>query len=389
MRLKGAAGNGNGLATVDKYYENYGCRARELKMQGKKIIGYLCACAPVEMITAAGFIPFRLKGDINEPITKADSYMEVIVCPLIRSCFEGAVKGRYEFLDGLIVPHACDSISRTYDVWKYGLLLPYCHFVDIPRILDEPSLEFVKASLATFRKSLEKFAERRISDEDLVQAVGLYNQNRAKVRELYELRKPDLPLLTGAEVRKILVAGMGIPVEESTGLLSTVIEEVKARGGIAANKAARIMVLGTQVDHADFIDLVEESGAVVVADALCPGLRDNGSNVDITRDPMEGIAKHYLSGIDCPKNWVERTGTYQAYLEKRFGHLRRYIKDLRVDGVILYIYRCCDPLGWEVPEIKKYIEALDIRVLHIEAGYSMSDVGRLRTRVQAFIEMIG
>lgn len=76
-------------------------------------------------------------------------------------------------------------------------------------------------------------------------------------------------MLTGAEVRKVLVAGMGIPVEESTELLSTVIAEVKARGGIPANKAARIMVLGTQIDDAAFIDLVETSGALVVADALC------------------------------------------------------------------------------------------------------------------------
>jgi benzoyl-CoA reductase subunit C len=387
MRVKGTAGNG--LTTVDKYYEDYGCRARELKREGRKIIGHLCACAPVEMITAAGFIPFRLKGDIHEPITKADSYMEVIVCPLIRSCFEASINGKDGFLDGLVVPHACDSISRTYDVWKYGLMLSYCHFVDIPRIIDEPSLEFVKASLGTFRGSLGKFAGKEISDASLIQAVGLYNQNRAKVRELYELRKSAPPLLTGAEVRKVLVAGMGIPVEESTELLSTVIDEVRARGGIAAKRAARIMVLGTQIDDAAFIDLVETSGAFVVADELCPGLRDNWSRVDITRDPMDGLAEYYLSGIDCPKNWIERTGTHQAYLEKRFGHIRRYIKDLRVDGVILCIYRCCDPLGWEVPQIKTYIEALDIPVLHLEVGYSMSDIGRLRTRVQAFLEMIG
>ncbi|MBL7125560.1 MAG: hypothetical protein ISS51_05680, partial [Dehalococcoidales bacterium] len=65
-------GAGRGLAAADKYYQDYGCRARELKGQGKRIMGYLCALAPLEMLTAAGFMPFRIKGDVNEPITKAD-----------------------------------------------------------------------------------------------------------------------------------------------------------------------------------------------------------------------------------------------------------------------------------------------------------------------------
>jgi len=72
---------GGGLAAVDKYYQDYGCRARELKKQGKRIMNYLCAFTPVEIITAADFIPFRIKGDVNEPITKADAEMETIVCP--------------------------------------------------------------------------------------------------------------------------------------------------------------------------------------------------------------------------------------------------------------------------------------------------------------------
>ena len=80
-----------GLAAVDKYYQDYGSRARELKKQGQKIIGYLCAFVPLEIITAAGLMPFRIKGDVNEPITKADTEMETIICPLVRSCFDMAL----------------------------------------------------------------------------------------------------------------------------------------------------------------------------------------------------------------------------------------------------------------------------------------------------------
>ena len=57
-------GTGKGLAAVDKYYQDYSYRARELKSQGKKIMGYLCAYVPLEIVAAAGFIPFRIKGEV-------------------------------------------------------------------------------------------------------------------------------------------------------------------------------------------------------------------------------------------------------------------------------------------------------------------------------------
>jgi bzd-type benzoyl-CoA reductase N subunit len=378
-----------GLSLVEKYYRDYGSRARELKRQGKKIFGYLCAFVPLEVLTAAGFVPFRIKGDVNEPITKADTEMEIIVCPLVRSCFDMALKGNYEFLDGIVIPHACDSICRTYDVWKYTLNLPYSHLINMPHTTDEPSLDFYKAVLNTFRTSLGRFAGKEISDRELTQAIKLHNQNRAKVRELYELRKASPPLISGAEVARVLVAAVSIPVEESATMLGDVIEEVKQRGGVPAQKQARIMVVGAQVDSVVFIKLIEDSGAWVVADDLCPGAREFFADVTVTTDPIDGIAERYLRKVKCGRTYREMKGNYEEYLEDRFGHMSQMIKDFNVDGVVLYIYKYCDPFGFEVPQIKSYIEAKGTPVLYLEDEYSMSTIGRLRTRIQAFLELLG
>ncbi|MGB6873180.1 MAG: 2-hydroxyacyl-CoA dehydratase family protein [Dehalococcoidia bacterium] len=385
MAEKGA---GKGLATADRYYQDYGGRARELKKQGRKIIGYLCAFTPVEIITAAGFMPFRIKGDVNEPITKADAEMETIVCPLVRSCFDVSLKGKYEFLDGIVIPHACDSICRTYDIWKYTLNLPYSHLINMPHGTDEPSLDFYQAELNTFRRSLSRFAGREISDQSLTQAISLYNQNRAKVRELYELRKTSPPLISGTEVAKLLIAGVSIPVAEATELINSVIVEVKQRDRVLAAKSARLMVVGAQVDNIAFIDLIENSGAWVVADDLCPGAREFFSDVAVTPDPIDGIAERYLRKIYCGRTFRERRGSYQEYLEQRFGHIGRFIGDFKVDGMVLYIYKYCDPFGFEVPAMKSYIESKGIPVLYLEDEYSMSTIGRLRTRIQAFLELL-
>jgi benzoyl-CoA reductase subunit C len=379
---------GSGLAVIDKYYQDYGCRAIELKSQGRKIIGYLCAFTPLEIITAAGFIPFRIKGDVNEPITRADTQMETIICPLVRSCFDMALKGKYDFLDGLAIPHACDSICRTYDIWKYSLDLPYCHLINLPHSTDDSSLEFFKSVLNTFRKSLGQFAGREISDQSLAQAVEVYNRSRTQVKELYELRKSDPPLVSGAEMAKVLIAVMSIPVDECNELLAGIAGEIKRRSSIPAKKPARIMVVGAQVDDVVFIELIEDSGASVVADDLCPGAREYWPLVDITDDPVDGIAERYLRKIKCARTYREMQGSYQEYLEDRFGHIGRAIKDYNVDGVVLYIYKYCDPFGFEVPAMKSYIESLGTPVLYLEDEYSMSTIARLRTRIQAFLEMI-
>lgn len=380
---------GKEFAVVDKYCEDYGNRVRELKKQGRKIIGYLCAYVPLEIIAATGFIPFRIRGNAHEPITKADTQMETIACSLVRSCFDAALKGNYSFLDGLVLPHSCDSVCRTYDIWKYNLGLPYSHLVDVPHSTDNLSLDFFKAVLDTFRKSLERFAGKKISDEELTQAIQVYNQSRAKVRELYELRKMSPPLISGTEVCKVLIATTSIPVEESIELLDNVIDEVRARDTVLSPKSARIMVVGAEVDDMAFIKLIEDSGANIVADYLCPGAREYEADVELTQNPIDGIAERYLRKINCARTYRDKNGDYEEYLEKRFGHINHSIKDFKVDGVILYFYRYCDPYGFEVPAMKSYIESKGTPVLYLEDEYSMTAISRLRTRIQAFLEMIG
>jgi benzoyl-CoA reductase/2-hydroxyglutaryl-CoA dehydratase subunit BcrC/BadD/HgdB len=243
--------------------------------------------------------------------------------------------------------------------------------------------------LLTFRESLGGFAGEEISDESLGRAVETCNENRSRVREMYELRKSAPPLISGAEVNEVLVAAGSVPVEESISMLAGVTSEAKQRTVSGRAGLPRLMVVGAQVDDASFIRLVEDTGADVVADDLCPGAREYRAQVKVTDDPIDGIAERYLRGIHCGRTYFEQTGSYPEYLEQRFGHIGRYIRDFQVDGVILYIYKYCDPFGFEVPAMKSYIESLGTPVLYLEDEYSMSTMARLRTRVQAFLEIIG
>lgn len=380
--------SGNGLATADKYYSQYGLRAKELKVSGKKVIGYLSALGPVEILTAAGVVPFRLKGSVSEAITKGDAYMETIVCPFVRNVFDGAVKGKFSFLDGMVLPHQCDSIDRTNDVWSYHLNLPYWHFLNMPHVTDDPSIEFTKELYRLFIETLEEFTGKKITDDALARAVAAHNENRRLMRELYDLRKTNPPAISGTEMMKVLVAAMSLPVDESSALIRSVIEEVKKRAARQDGKSPRIMLIGDQIDDVAIIDAIEGAGAHVVMDDLSIGAKMYWGDVEATPDPIQGIAERYLRKLKIPTTFVGSKDTYQGILDERYGHMKQFIKDFQVNGAILFIYKYCDPYGFEVPAMKSYIESSGTPVLYVEDEYSVSTLARVKTRIEAFLEMI-
>jgi benzoyl-CoA reductase/2-hydroxyglutaryl-CoA dehydratase subunit BcrC/BadD/HgdB len=221
----------------------------------------------------------------------------------------------------------------------------------------------------------------------MIDAINLHNKYRSTLRDLARLRKEDPPLITGEEFTRVLVAGMSIPVEEAIELTTKVIEEFKQRGK-PETKKPRLMIVGAQVDDSSFIKLVEDAGAYVVADDLCPGAREFMSDVDISVDPIQGIAERYLRKIRCSRTNRELRSTYEDYQDDRFGHMGRSVKEYKVDGVIFYFYKYCDPFGFDVPAMKSYVESQGVPVLYLEDEYTMSAAARLVTRIQVFLEMI-
>jgi benzoyl-CoA reductase/2-hydroxyglutaryl-CoA dehydratase subunit BcrC/BadD/HgdB len=378
------------LATVDRYYKDYGRRAKELSDGGKKVIGYICSFVPLEMITAAGCIPFRMRGDIHEPVTKGDTLLETIVCPFIRSCFDLSVKGEYAFLSGMVIPHACDSMVRSYSAWSYSLGFPYFHFINIPTVCDESSFEFFNAELGTFKKSLEAFIGNEITDKDLVKAIRLHNENRDKARALYEFRKADPPLISGAEITMVLTVGSSLPVTEANALFDGVLTEIGQRKESPLKKGPRILLDGACIDNIDLVKIVEASGGTVVADTICNGTRDYFPRTEVGRDTIDALSHRYLGKINCPKTYRKNeAGTFEGDSVARFGDIGAYAKEYKVDGAILYVYKYCDPFGFEVPARRAYYESINVPLLYLEDVYSAGTIGQLKTRIQAFLEMIG
>lgn len=377
-----------GLSAVEQIYHDRSRRARQLRDDGKKIVGYFCAYPPLEMLTASELVPYRIMGKPAEPVARADEYLESIVCSFVRSCFDVALKGDYNFLDGFVASHACDNIGKIYTIWRYNFKPQFSYFVNVPNTTSASSIKFFRAELDTFKRHLEDFTGIRLTDERLSGAIKLHNENRALMRQIYALRKPDPPLLSAVDMNKILVASQSLPVDEANRLLRDTIDDIEKRRKIPSQKAQRIMVVGSEIDDSPLFDLIENSGANVVIDDTCIGTRVYWYDVAADSDPMDSLVTRYLDKVMCPRTYRERTGTREEDLNNRFGHILSMAREFGVNGVILYILRYCDNFGFDVPDMRDYLEKAGIPVLHIEDEYLISSA-RLRTQVEAFLEMIG
>ncbi len=323
------------MQKIEDIYNNRGSRARSLRDEGRKVIGYFCCFVPDEIITALDLVPYRIQGSPTEPIDEADALLEPMACPFARSCFNMALKDEYDFLDGFVAPHSCDTIERLYHIWHTNKPSPFNHLINVPHMLGPSSDEFYKNELLYFTRQLEEFAGRKLDLERLKEAIRLYNRRRALLRELYGLRKENPPRVTGAEITKTLVAGMGIPATEHIELITGLIAEVKERPAAASDGLPRIFLWGNEIDDSSFIELVEECGAHVVMDDLCTGSRFFWQDVDETEDPFDGLVRRYLD-IHCPRTLKPQAGAREEDLENRFGYIRRFIEDWEAAGCNLF-----------------------------------------------------
>jgi len=381
-----------GLDKAREIYLDSSRRAKELKAAGKKIIGYPCAYVPLEMLTALDLVPYRTCGDMKEPVTEADRALPHSFCPVMRNCLDCALKGKNDFLDGMVAIHSCDPQEKTARIWESYTHYPYFHFIDMPITVRPEALEYFKGQLTDFRKTLEAFTGKKLSPDKLETAIKSHNHQRALVRELYELTKPSPPRISGTEIIQVVRALTSLPVGEGNDLLIETISEVKKRTAGPEKKSARLLIWSSTLDDTD-ITQVFEAKANVVMNESCGGIRAYRGNVKLTADPLEGLADYYLNEITCARTFRQATlgetsKDYARDLQSRFGYLKGIIRDWKVNGAIMLLVRYCDPFAFEMPSLKDYFDRIGVPSAYIEYDYTTGALAPLRTRVEAFLETI-
>jgi len=292
-----------------------------------------------------------------------------------------ALSGRYGFVDALAMFNSCDNIRRVYDHWIRQIDTPLVHIMSLPRKAEPAQVDWFYEELENLKHLLESHFDVRITVEGLGDAIRLHNRARGLLRTLYNMRKADAPPITGAEALAVTVAGTAMPKARYVELLEEVIEDARVSGGDEGHKP-RLMVLGGILDDPRFVEVIEGQGAVVVTDSLCFGSRLFWEDVnEESGDPLRALARYYVADRpSCPRVF----GLY----ESRIKYVTDMVRDFRVDGVVIERLAFCDLWGFEQFTISNDLRELNIPHLMLDREYTLSGIGQVRTRMQAFLETI-
>ncbi len=350
---------------------------KQIKQDRYKYLGFTCIYAPEEIITAAGLVPYRITGDAR-PTPLADRELQVNICGFARSCFELALQGDYNFLQGVVIPTTCDTFTKLYDIWRYNTATPFTFQLSIPHVISERAQKFYQQELAKLIETLENTFDCTIDEDSLNNAIEIHNTNRTLLHQLSELRKSRPPRIKGSEMLSLVLASMVMPREESNKLLSEALALLQTRELPASDDVIRVMVTGAPLDDLRLFNLVEKAGAQIVYDDTCTGSRYFRDKVKPSSSPLEALARRYLSKVPCP---CMLSGDITS-------HLRQHIDDFQAEGVIIYSLKFCDPHLHQAPELAKAIRGWGLPSLLVESDHASVADGQLTTRVEAFLETI-
>jgi bcr-type benzoyl-CoA reductase subunit C len=353
----------------------------QFKSQGEKVFGWLCTYVPEEIIHAAGILPIRIVGYLQErELEDGNAYLYINNCSFSRSCFQMGITGEYDFLDGVVGGSTCDGSRRLFDLWRYYIGTPFHHVLTVPRKFTEKAHGLFHHEVEQFKTHLEASMGARIEDEQLLKSIEVYNEFRRLMHELYDLRKRDNPPISGAETMEVLNASFRMPKELFNGWVKELLGELSASGRSHRGRA-RIMLIGSVLTNPAFIKSIEDQGGLVVTDELCTSTRYWGDPVvlDGARSPLEAISRRYLGNFPCARMFPS---------EERFRRIEEYATGFKVDGVISQNVRYCVPYCHDLPLLTERLKEKGIPTLALDVEYGTSGSGQIVTRVQAFMEML-
>lgn len=350
------------------------------KNDGKKVVGTLCSNIPEELLHAAGLLPVRVRAPAVQDTSRADAFLHEINCSYSRSVLESFMAGHLDFMDGLIVTNTCDHHLRLAGELKAKADRPV-HYFQMYHSRTRGAKKWFINEIKQMMAHIQKAYGIEISDEALGRSIETYNHTRRLMTELNELRKASVPALSGADYMKIVLTGMSMPRERFNDKLEALVKKLPSHTSEAPQRP-RLMIMGGACDRYEFIQNIEDSGAWVVADDLCFGLRHYQGLIDKdTADPLAAMADRYFNRPACP--------SVMDGFDHAYDILQKLIKERDVHGVIGARLKYCDHWAGACKMMRERLrEDLGIPFIEIEREYSTTHSGQISTRLQAFFEML-
>jgi benzoyl-CoA reductase subunit C len=360
--------------------ENRAKWAQEWQKKGKKVIGVLDSLVPEEVIYAAGMLPWRIQGSTQADVSHAMVYRLPQGNTFLNHVMESLLDGELDFLDGMVCSNRDEDFVRFRDYWEHLSKTNLIYLVEVPSIESDLAKRRFISKIKEFIGVIEKFGKVKISDSSLRDAIAVYDKSYTLMRKLYELRKKEVPPLSGGEALAIANAAMVMPRDEFNKELEALLPYLETRKANVKHTQPRVLLSSDLLDNPAYIDLVEEAGCLVAMDDLDNGSRYFWEKVDgAGKDPVEALAVRYL------KNMSPRMFDWHAQADQ----LVRLTKEFNIDAVLELPDAYDYVRGYRRPFVESWLKEAGVASMSFERNYHLSNVGQLTTRIGAFLEILG
>ena len=361
--------------------------------QGKKCVSYICENSPEPLLNLDGCFSVRLRAPRTGSMEMATYYMTSFLCEYSRALLERAIEGGYNFSDCLIAPDGCSMINRCAEnmellhTMEKGKEHFFYEHMEIPMKADDNGLNlYVLQCKNHILTPLKENFGIDISDAAIRRAVAEHNRVCELIRAIGEFRKGERPTITGYEYSVITMATYAAPKAMLIGKLEQTLEELKTREPDARIPyRVRVALVGSEIDDPDFIKLVEDTGAFVCVDRYCYGSFPGRDPILLTEeeDALTQVCRQYMYRGQCPRYMNT------AKLLERRSYVDELAREYAADGILYEQVKFCDPWAYD-RMLGSHImrNEYGYPVLSIDRPYTVSGVGQLRTRIQAFIESV-
>ncbi|MBF0537896.1 MAG: 2-hydroxyacyl-CoA dehydratase [Nitrospirae bacterium] len=373
--------------------EVHGLRIEELinaKEGHRKIIGTFCIFVPEELILAVDGVCIGLCSGAEVGSDQSETHIPRNTCALIKSFMGFKLSGLCPYVESadLIVGETtCDGKKKAYET--FAALTGKVYVMEVPNKKSDHDMELWQAEVRKFANKLQEITSKKIELEKLKEAVKIVNNKRLALQRLSRLRGNDPAPISGLDALLVnQISFFDDPVRftaKVNELCDELDQRVRDNTGVVVAGTPRVMIAGSPmaIPNWKLHAIIEGANAVVVAEEACVGERnyrtlldDNFTSVE---EGIDKIAQRYLT-IDCacftPNN-------------ERLDNIIAMARALKADGIIHYALLFCTIYMMESYKVQNVTKANDIPFLRIETDYSMEDMGQLKTRIEAFLEMIG
>jgi benzoyl-CoA reductase subunit C len=349
---------------------------------GRPVLAILPMNFPREIAHAAGALPVIVQDD-QQPITEGRALLAEFYCGYTRNLADQAATGRFGLYDGVFMADHCIQLIGAADVVRQ-LKPETTVFLGMlnSSMNDSWAQRKVAETMAVIRGEIEAFTGTPAGDEALRASIAAYNRDRRLIRRLLDARAAGAAAHSPVELQDIITSSMVMDPLEHHALLTQALSA--PRGG-ERDERARVHLSG-HLCHAprrELLEVIEDSGALIVDDDLYHGRRYVSTDVDEAGDPLEALCAWYARrnvNIPCPTR-VQQDADWD-------GYLMAAIERSGAEAVIHLMPKFCEPHMLYYPELRRRLEQARIPQLLLETEHEGMPLESFRTRIEALAERV-